>query len=286
MPNRFSNYSDRIVYDLQSGFSREPNSPRQCPFCQSILVQQDVQKSAVAAEDLEHDSLIPVYFGAWRFDCPSCQWWSVRELWCLYELPFGTIDKLVSGILRRWDVTPWLSQLPKITTDLRSHLSQQSINVNDTSKMAEALSMQLAILAPNNQINFVGSGMNDKCDFYLYLITTKNTQWLVLLKKTLRGFIDLEVVEMINGLFINDGEIENALLTTKRPVIKAGKSPKIMTRQYIVEIPTECLEQILQLIPEKSTPSWDELSVMPDLYEDTQQIPAAISAVFNPGRST
>jgi hypothetical protein len=210
----------------------------------------------------------------------------VRELWCLYELPFGTIDQLVTGVLRRWDVTLWLSQLPQITSDLRSHLSQKPINFTDTSKFAEALSMQLTLLNPINQCRFVGSGKNDKSDFHLFLISTQNTQWLLLVKKTVRGFIDLEVLEMINGLFINDAAMENALLTTKRPVIKAGKTPKIMTRQYIVSIPPECLEQFVPLIPDKPAPSWDELSLRTDLYEDEQQIPAVISDVFNSGRST
>jgi hypothetical protein len=286
MPNTLSNYPDSVVYNLKTGFSREPSSPRRCPFCQSELMQQDVQQSVVAAESLEDERLIPVYFGAWRFSCPSCSWWCVRELWCLYELPFGTIDQLVTGVLRRWDVTLWLSQLPQITSDFRAHLSQKPINFTDTSKFAEALSMHLTFLNPINQCRFVGSGKNDKSDFHLFLISTQNTQWLLLVKKTIRGFIDIEVVEMINGLFINDGAMKNALLTTKRPVIKAGKTPKIMTRQYIVSIPPECLEQFVPLIPDKPAPSWDELSLRTDLYEDEQQIPAVISDVFNSGRST
>jgi hypothetical protein len=110
-----TNISEKYaVYDLMTYFDVHPSDITSCPVCGRSLSQLRINPSRAVANDLLHESLIPVHIFSRLYKCSTCQWWATWEHWAFCECN-STCDFLIAramgntgwGSLPADDKEPW-----------------------------------------------------------------------------------------------------------------------------------------------------------------------------------
>ena len=73
------------VYDLQTYFSKQPESLIGCPDCGGALAVSNVNPSKAVLAALAWESLIPTHDFSRLYQCKTCFWWGIWESWAYRE---------------------------------------------------------------------------------------------------------------------------------------------------------------------------------------------------------
>jgi hypothetical protein len=83
------------VYNLRNSFCEEPNEINNCPVCKDLLLKFNIPPSTAVVDQALHYSGFH-YDYSHLYECPSCQWWAIRESW-LDIGANGWCDFLITG---------------------------------------------------------------------------------------------------------------------------------------------------------------------------------------------
>lgn len=281
MGNWQAHYNDFIVYDIRSAWNREPGHLNHCPFCNNAISPVKLQPSDVVKADMDCHTLIPIYHGTHAFSCSHCGWWAIREQWSLYECVFGSYDYLITGVLQRWNIAALLEPLAMATECLQQNRAQPASLCQDIAEQTQAIANVMDPYWPKSKVCHLGNGADEKGHYGLFLIDNAAISFLVILKQSQSGWLNLEVVESINGYFPAMHSQPAIEISSARLINRQQPKSKIKRRISNVEIKTESL-QLLFPSALSSAFSWEQLSKLPNLYDDRHPLPDSLTTAFLP----
>jgi len=92
-------YSEYIVYNMRSSFSKKPGQPKRCPKCNAPLNGSVLKPSQSVRFDLHSKDLLTNHRYTYLFTCDNCKWWCFRENWKSNRIKNYIYDFLVAGAI-------------------------------------------------------------------------------------------------------------------------------------------------------------------------------------------
>jgi hypothetical protein len=266
-------YPEHVVYRIRSAFEREPNDFHDCPMCSAQLDVSALAPSVSVQADLRDARLIPIHDASTLFHCGTCHWWCFRETWSLYELHDATYDFLVVGCMKRWDVSSSLVALSRLGDLIREDRRSNGWSFEDQQSQTSALMNALAIACNPPRVEFLGISVDDVGPANLYQVDGFSGELLVL-SQTANGWIDVEAVEVINGIYDPQSLHPKFGITSVRQFHSKTGKPKQKRRVRLIELSSP--DRLLPLLAfgetERPAP-WLNLLQKPDLYTSSQELP-------------
>jgi hypothetical protein len=92
-------YSEYIVYNMRSSFTKKPGQPTRCPKCGAPLNGSVIKPSQSVRFDLHSRDLLANHRYTYLFTCDNCKWWCFRENWKSNRIKNYICDFLVAGAI-------------------------------------------------------------------------------------------------------------------------------------------------------------------------------------------
>lgn len=276
------NYREFVVYEMLSAFNKRAIEISCCPFCNKLLTVSEVQPSESVKADLAYESLMPVYHGTHAYSCSGCGWWSVSERWSLYEHQFANYDYLITGVCRRWDIKSWLEPLRLASEYLQQNRPQLDFLLKSMVEQEQAIAQALTVYWQETQVDYLGCGSDEEGKFNVFVINKTTISFLVILKQKLSGWINLEAVEIVNGVYPNAETATNMMITCAWQVKQSESKFKVKRHcsVFVIHDPATA-RGLISETPNKETVAWDKISKLKTLYDAPRPLPKIMCKFFN-----